>query len=980
MSARPPPNAPFAEAEEPLPLERGSGASELVPASALSRRRFVWWLGASVSSLGVDACSKPPRQELLSYVHRPPEVVPGVARYFATSSERQGYAVGILAESHEGRPTKIEGHPEHPASLGAAGIHEQSAILSLYDPERAKAIHQRGEPRSFEEFAAAFGPSSNAPWIASGGKGLALLLKPSSSAVEASLVERLRQRYPALSIFYHSTSGVESRWEGAQAAFGAAMDPQYRFDRAKVVVALDADFLIDEPMSLSWARRFMRARRAVKPGGSSNRLYVVESHLTVTGAAAEHRLAVAASEVFALAAALLSAVLTLSPVPAASGVDENLGHFLGAHPRRAWVEAAARDLAAHRGECVVVVGARQPPAVHVLGHALNEALGSAGTIVSFTRPPMPDAGSSSYRPSTLLAAIDAGKVDTLFVLGPNPAYTLPGAAHFSSRLQKIRERVVLSLYEDETARHSTWFLPAAHPLERFGDGRGYDGTVTFAQPLISPLYDGKSVAEVLAALLGDFERNGRHLLRDRFDAELARRRSETTLDAALRRGLLPDTVSPASAPAVDWKHVASAVANPPPSAPGVEVDFALDPRIGDGDGANVAWLQELAEPITKIVWGNAALLSGVMAQRLGVTNGDVVALRAAGGKIELPAFVQPGHADGAVTVLLGHGRRAGGSVGRGVGTDAAPLRSVDSPWFTAGVQIAKTGSRVPIVTTQTEANQHDRPIALRRTLAALTADPGFAGEFNRNPLSILPNRLHGSPQWGMSIDLNACTGCSACIVACAVENNIPVVGKENVALFREMYWIRLDRYYGGEPGAPVVDLQPMLCQHCEKAPCEYVCPVNATVHSPDGLNEMIYNRCVGTRFCSNNCPYKVRRFNFFSYNQDVPETERMGKNPDVTVRGRGVMEKCTYCVQRIRRAQIDAELEKRPLRDGDVRTACQQTCPTQAIVFGNVADLRSEVSRLHADVRTYAVLDDVGTRPRTRYLARISNPNPELET
>ncbi|HEX3595624.1 MAG TPA: 4Fe-4S dicluster domain-containing protein [Polyangiaceae bacterium] len=954
-----------------------AGDGDLLPASLLTRRRFVEWLGVGMAALGANACSKPPREDIVPYVRRPPEVTPGVARYYATSTSRDGYGIGLLAKSQEGRPTKLEGHPEHPASLGGTGMREQAALFALYDPDRARTFLSRGKPTTWDAFTVAFGSGSRRPFVDRRGAGLALVLEPSASPLRASLLGRLRARYPELTVAYHATSGAPARWAAAKAALGEAADPQYRFGDADVVVSLDAELFGNHPMSLAWSRRFAERRKAARPGTGGNRLYAVESAMTLTGAAAEHRLATPASNIAAVAAALLGALATAAEHALPPDVAAGARRLLDASPHRVFVEAMARDLLRRRGRSAIVVGDRQPSHVHVLGYACNALVGNLGATLEFTAAPLPDAGeANAYALDGVLAGLDAGRIDTLFVLGPNPAYTLPAEMDWTRRASRAGERVHLSLYENETSEGATWFLPASHFLEHWGDARAYDGTASFVQPLIEPLYAGKSADEVLAALASDEVHDGRALLA----REWASRLDGSNLDDALRRGVIPGSAANAHVPELDWRAVASALERVAPPASGLELELCHDARLGDGDAANNPWLQELAEPLTKLVWGNAALVGRETAARLAVDDGDVVVVEQGVRRMTLPVLIDPGHAEGAVTVWLGHGRRAGGRIAVGVGRDAAGLRSAASPWFVRGVTVRRTGAREALVRTQLESSQHDRAIVLRKSAADWARDPDFAREEDEDPPSILPERLAGDLQWGMAIDLSACLGCSACMVACAVENNVPVVGRENVALSREMYWLRIDRYYGGSARAPVVDFQPMLCQHCEKAPCEYVCPVNATVHSPDGLNEMVYNRCVGTRFCSNNCPYKVRRFNFFNYNQDLPETARMAKNPDVTVRARGVMEKCTYCVQRIRRAEIDARVAGRKLADGDVVTACEQACPTRAITFGNVADPRSRVAVLHADRRTYAVLAEVGTRPRTRYLARIDDPNPELAT
>lgn len=963
------------------PQEIGDLGGRLLDAATLSRRRFVGGMGAGIAAMAAAACAKPPRQDMIPYVRRPREVTPGVPNFYATSTTRAGYGFGLIVESHEGRPTKIEGHPEHPASLGGTGAREQASIWTLYDPDRAQFVRNGSERRNFHDFVAAFGIESTKSFVRDAGAGLKLVLRPSASPLRAWLVDELRERYPKLSLSYYAPSSPLARWQGARRALGDVLEPQYRFDAADVIVALDADFLGNHPMSASLARRFAERRKITRPDDPLNRLYVVESGVSVTGAAAEHRLAVPTSEIGAVAAALCAAVARELGDPDSARLGARSAPFLERSPHRRWLESLARDLARHHGRAAVLVGDRQPSEVHVLGHALNAALGAFGNALAFSPSPMPNPGGTEYDVAALLDELEGGRVDALFLLDVNPVYDLPPDAQFVTRAHKAAERIELGLYENETSAHATWFLPKAHFLEHWGDERAFDGTVSFVQPLIEPLYGGKSVDEVLAVLSDGGAAQGRRL----FEAYWGRRlgaAGQVDVDAALAHGLLPNSVASVRTNVrMDWGAAVEAVDGiAVPRNIGLEIDFFDDPRGVDEELSNNPWLKELPEPITKTVWGNVALVAPGLARRTNIETGDVVVLATGDREVELPAFVQPGQAEGAVSVWLGYGRSDARSVARGIGVDVGPIRSLGAPWSTSGATLRKTNRRERVVVTQTTASLHGRPVVLRKTLEEWKREPGFTDEYDEPPLSILPERLHGSPQWGMTIDLNACTGCSACVVACQSENNVPVVGKDDVFLSREMHWIRIDRYYGGTDAAPVIDVQPMLCQHCEKAPCEYVCPVNATVHSPDGLNEMVYNRCVGTRFCSNNCPYKVRRFNFWNYNNDTSETERMGKNPDVTVRGRGVMEKCTYCVQRIRRAEIDARVERRAIRDGEVRTACEQACPTGAIVFGNVADPAARVRRLYENPRTYAALNDVGTRPRTRYLARITNSNPEIES
>lgn len=937
----------------------------------ISRRRFFRLAGAGAALAGLDACSRGPPEDVVPYVRRPPEVVPGVPSFYATSVTRGPYGIGVLAESHAGRPTKLEGHPKHPASQGALGAIEQASILSLYDPDRLRGISHAGVPRSWNQLAAAFGPSSQRPFAQRQGQGLHLVLPATTSALTAALIGRLVELYPRATITFHSPRAPLESWQGARHVFGRVVETVPAPAAAEVLLALDSNFLDGEPLSLGHARAFARRRRPSRPDDPMSRLWAVECALSVTGACADHRLAVAPSAVSRTAAALLAALGRQLPDGDARTVARKADDLLKASPHREWIERLAHDLAAAGPQALVSVGERQPHAVHVLGHALTALLGSVGTTLEYRASPVLDAGEAAFDTRSLLQDLEAGAVTTLIVVGENVAYSWASGAQLARLVERVAERVHLTAYANETSALATWLVPQAHLLESWGDVTSQDGTPSFVQPLIRPLFAGKTGDELLSLLLGQPERSGRELWREHWVRALGAQAAST----ALREGLLEERRTSVESVTLDWDAVASAVdsvAREPPA--GLELSFGLDVRVEDGRGANNAWLQELPDPITKLVWGNAALIGERTAAEHGVQTGDEIEISAGGRALRIPALVQRLHAEGALSLWLGFGRRGAEQTARDVGVDVSPLRAGPG-WSAIGAAFAKTGERRELVTTQPHDSMEDRPIALARTRREWQREPSFAEHHDAPPRSILPDRLHGGPQWGMSIDLSACTGCSACVVACQVENNVPAVGRAQVALGREMHWLRIDRYYVGEG----VRLQPMVCQHCEKAPCEYVCPVAATSHSPDGLNEMVYNRCVGTRYCSNNCPYKVRRFNFLSYTGPRPELFSMAANPDVTVRARGVMEKCTYCVQRIRRAQIDAKLEQRPLRDGDVITACQATCPTEAIRFGDLSDPSSRVSQAQRELRAYAVLGELGTFPRTRYLARISNRLPRAD-
>lgn len=956
---------------------------DLVPVSRLSRRHFIGTLGAAFGATALAGCNHAPPEKIIPYVRRVPEVVPGVGQYYATSSTRDGYGIGLLVQSHTGRPTKIEGHPDHPASLGHTLIQEQAELLTLYDPDRAQAIRSARGLATWIAFTQAFSPVNRGEARRAGrvdtGVREAFLLEPTASPLVEALLERLREARPNVDIYFDPSHAPVSRWNAAQSVFGEVVETQYHFEQAARVLSLDSNFLAACPMSIRWANDFARRRDIARPQDEMSRLYVVESAMSVTGATADHRLALRASEVGVLAAALQYALFerdrSLHVQDSAALLRQS--HTSLSEYEQRWVAAVAQDLLEHRGASIIVVGDNQPQPVHVLGMLLNELLGNVGRTVTYTASPLLAAGSSAYSIERFLQALDAGQVGTAFLLNGNPAYGLPADCRFSERIARAKERVYLSLYENETANHASWFINAAHFLESWGDERAYDGTYSIRQPLIRPLYDGKSLEAVLAALAGISMSDDRELLANQF---VSRGGNEQELAELTRTGLLASSRLPSKTLVARPGAVVEALRMLAPrnSLEPFEVNFLPDPRLGDGRLGNNPWLLELPEPISKLVWDNAALVAPETALQLGVERGDVIEIRSGQRAIQTPVFISPGQARGAIALWLGWGRRGSERALRNAGTDVAPLRRAEHPWITQGVELRRTGRQYRLVTTQDVQSMHERAIALHRSQRDWLEHPDFARALNEKPLTIFADRSVVAPQWGMTVDLGRCTGCSTCVVACQAENNIPVVGKQMVAMGREMHWMRIDAYQEGPPEEPRVLLQPMLCQHCEKAPCEYVCPVNATVHSSDGLNQMVYNRCVGTRFCSNNCPYKVRRFNYFDYNQDPPEVSRMVFNPDVTVRARGVMEKCSYCVQRIRRAQIDAKLQDRPLQERDVVTACQQACPTDAIVFGQVSDPDSRVSKNYRSLRTYAVLNELGTQPRTRYLARIHNLNQEM--
>ncbi len=931
-----------------------------------TRREFLQLIGGTAALVGLAGCSRDPPARVLPYGKQPPEVTPGSPLHFATTLTLGGYGTGVVVTSHEGRPTKVEGNAEHPLSLGSSGIVEQGAIYHLYDPQRARTLKRRGQPSAWRNFLGAM--QAKAELLAKdGGARLRFVVEPSGSPLEAELRRQLQAKFPRAAFYAYAPISADAAYQGTKLAFGRPLETQLDLDRARVIFSLDADFLSVGPARLKLARQFAAHR---VPENELNRLYVAECAFSITGASADHRLRLRSSEVESLARALYAKI---------SG--EAAGGAWGDHP---FVKAAAADLQSRGAQAVVVAGLRQPPAVHALAAAINAKLGSK--VVSYTAPVLGDVQSSL---APLATEIAAGAVDTLVITAYNPVYTAPADLHFAELLARVPEVIYRSLFEDESARCSSWFLPGAHELESWGDARAADGTISLVQPLISPLWNGVTTSEVWAALLGTADRGAYRLLKDFWMQSAPRPDFDAWWERTLQRGVVDDSALPSLTPEL------AANALPPATAPestGLELNFLPDCKIYDGRYADNAWLQELPEPLTKLTWGNALHISPTTAKKLGVESEEVVTVTAGALTLTAPILIVPGHADEALSLALGYGRSGTEMIAREIGVNGYRLRTSAALWFQPSVTLVRSGAKQKLAITQEHWAMEGRPVALEVSALDVKKKHLPLVEENRGDLpSIYPPAFKppltpgGSPgegyQWAMSIDMSRCTGCSACIIACESENNILVVGKDQVRRGREMQWLRIDRYFTGPVEDPRALMQPLACVHCENAPCEYVCPVNATVHSDEGLNEMVYNRCVGTRYCSNNCPYKVRRFNFLNYHSNLQGSEELAMNPDVTVRARGVMEKCSYCVQRIEKARITTRTDragKREIRDGEVVTACEQACPSQAIVFGSLHNRESRVSKSHADERAYRLLHELGTRPRTVHLARVRNPNPEL--
>ncbi|HEV2912779.1 MAG TPA: TAT-variant-translocated molybdopterin oxidoreductase [Pyrinomonadaceae bacterium] len=1038
----------------------------------IERRTFLKLMGASLALAGLSACTYQPPEKIVPYVTQPEEIVPGKALFFATAMQMVGVATGLLAKSNEGRPTKLEGNPDHPGSRGATDVFAQASLLDLYDPDRSQTLTFREEIRPWSNFLEDMGRAISAA-RARRGAGLRFLTETVTSPTLAAQLRAIFTEFPQARLHQYEPAGRDGARNGAMLAFGQAVNTIYRFDQADRIFSIDSDFLSCGPGSLAYAADFANRRRVTREQREMNRLYVVETTLTNTGAKADHRLALRPSELEGFVRAVAGAL------GVQLGAAGGQGTGAGAHAN--WVGALARDLQQSRGRSIIIPGDEQSAVVHALAHAMNDALGNTGKTVIYTDPieAFPEDQMQSLR--ALVADMNAGQVETLVILGGNPVYNAPADLSFGESLNKVALRVHLSVYKDETSELCHWHIPEAHYLESWGDTRAHDGTATIIQPLIAPLYGGRTAHELLSVFSTQTDRTAYDILRSYWQGQMrsggaatgagraaggaatqgaatasgqpaaggasqpaagsaattARNNtnsSDQTTDAtattaastpgpvtpatagtaspspdfenlwrkAVHDGVIPNTALPAKTVSLkaDWASQLSApAAQPSSNQDELEIVFRTDPSIYDGRFANNGWLQELPKPLTKLTWDNALMLSPTTANRFGFKNdigikgGDVLVSTAnlsyQGRTLAaVPVWILPGQPDGVITVHLGYGRRRAGHIGTGRGHNAYLVRTSDAPWAGAGARVSNTGEYYPLATTQLHFGMENRDVVRSRTLEEyLKASAEGEHEEARDPEhkpgqdeSMYPPYDYSKQNaWGMVIDTTTCVGCNACVVACQAENNIPVVGKEQVMRSREMHWLRIDAYFKGDPNYPDgPEFMPVPCMHCENAPCEPVCPVHATVHDTEGLNVMVYNRCVGTRYCSNNCPYKVRRFNFHLYQDFNTPTYQLMRNPDVSVRSRGVMEKCTYCIQRIQWAKIESEKEGRPIADGEVVTACQAVCPTQAIIFGDSNDPGSRVAELKREKRNYGLLADLNTQPRTTYLWSLRNPNTEI--
>ncbi|MEP6922177.1 MAG: TAT-variant-translocated molybdopterin oxidoreductase [bacterium] len=1002
----------------------------------LERRTFLKLMGASLALAGLSGCVFQPPEKIVPNVKQAEDTAPGKALFFATASSLGGIATPLLARSNEGRPTKLEGNPDHPNSRNgdpldrgssATDIFSQASVLSLYDPDRSQIPLYREESRTWSTFVGELRTTLDEQRPKQGA-GIRFLTETVTSPTLAAQLKSILTEFPQAKWHQYEPVNNDNARAGAMMAFGQPVNTLYDFSKADRILSLDADFLSAHPGTLKYARDFAARRRITEGKKEMSRLYVIETTPTTTGAAADHHWAVKPSEFSDAASVVFGGLSDKSSAIA--------GHLNG-------LDAIARDLKQHNGASIVIAGKEAPPAVHALAHQMNGALGNVGKTVFYTDPVAANSVDQRQSLQELFKDIDDGHVEMLVIIGGNPVYNTPADLKLSQeRMFRAKLRVHLSQYRDETSNLCHWHIPESHYLEAWSDTRTYDGTVTIVQPLIEPLYQSKSAHQLLAVFTPQYDRKPYEIIREYWQghrqgqtpAGVGTVGSQQTpaptatpsadFEAWWRKcvhdGFVPNTAFPMKSVSANTGNSSQAGAGGTPPVPvstvpvtaspqaGFEIVFRTDPTIYDGRFANNAWLQELPKPLSKLTWDNAALVSPNTAKQLGLEKtigkkgGDIyvdtlkITHQGRTFTDPVPTWITPGQPDGVITIHLGYGRKHAGRVGNLHGFNAYEIRTADSPWFATGVQVEKAGPQHLLAVTQLHFMLEDRDFSkedrdvlrsqtleeyLKGTPAGETVDPPADDTLYHPELFDYKNQGNGlNYAWGMAIDLNNCVGCNACTIACQSENNIPVVGKEQVVRSREMHWIRVDTYFKGEDASnpEATNFMPVPCMHCENAPCEPVCPVHATVHSAEGLNDMVYNRCVGTKYCSNNCPYKVRRFNFFLYQDWETPTFQLMRNPEVTVRSRGVMEKCTYCVQRIQGAKIQSELEGRKVRDGEIVTACQAVCPTEAIVFGDVNDPNSRVSKLKAEQRNYSLLADLNTKPRTSYLTALRNPNPEI--
>ena len=942
-----------------------------------SRRDFLSLMGFSLAVAGAAGCRAPVQQAIPLLVSSD-QIVPGVSNFYATTCGGCASACSLLVKQRDGRPIKIEGNDQSQLFGGATCATGQATVLSLYDDARLRGPQWQGKDVSWEEvdqhiMEALHGAETD--------KRKVVLL--SGTIVSPSTLEIIAEwgkRNPNFRHVIYDAVSYSALRAAQQESFGRAAIPHYSFDKARVIVGIDADFLGTWLSPVEFARQYGATRKT----GPDRSLHIqFEPGLSVTGSNADVRVAVAPSDLGPVAVGLLRRISAKAGV---AGVPE--GPEALADPKK--LDAVADELWKHRGESLVVSGV-QDVSLQVVVNTLNFLLGNIGKTVDIARPSLQRTGDDKAL-SNLVEEMNRGEIHALILYGVNPGYDYPAADQFLKAMDKVALSISFADRRDETSSHTQAICPDHHFLEAWGDAEPVDSYFSLSQPLIAPLFQTRAAQESLLKWAGK-EANFYAYVRDHWKRNMLPRQKEAQSfdsfwDASLQSGVVvlpPKADASAATFHGDWKTAAKNILDENKQAVGArhddryEVHFYESVPMRDGRHANNPWLQELPEPISKVTWGNFAAIAPKLADKLGLSQGDVVSIKTDSGQVELPVFVQPGQESRTISVALGYGRKAVGKCGQDVGGNAFPLTSIAQGVrrnSASNAALEKTGKKASLATTQEHFSMEGRPIVQEISMEEL----GQAEAEHEELPNLWEKRPEGEHNWGMAIDLNACTGCSACVIACQAENNVPVVGKDQIERTRIMHWIRIDRYYSGSAEEPVTVHQPMMCQHCANAPCETVCPVLATTTSSEGINQQVYNRCIGTRYCANNCPYKVRRFNWYNYtdnpafdfNMESP-LGRLVLNPDVVVRSRGVMEKCSLCVQRIQLAKNIALQGKRELADGEIKTACQQACPTEAIVFGDLKDPNSRASQLRRGQRHYQVLEELGTRPNVGYLKKVRN-------
>ena len=935
----------------------------------VSRRNFLKLMSASLALGGFTACTIQPNEKIVPQVRAPENIIPGKPQYFASAFSLGGIGSGVLVESHMGRPTKLEGNGKLPTGSKGSTSHVQASILDLYDPDRSQTVKNAGRLSTWNTFTETLALQMATQGLKDGA-GLRILTQTVTSPTLGNQLDSLRAQYPKAQWHQYESVNRDALRAGAVTAFGEVVNTVYDFSEAKVILSLDADFTNTGPASTRYARDFGSGRKVHDGQKIANRLYVVETSPSGTGSIADHRLALGTGHLESLTMQVAQGIgIRWAGGSTVSDTENN---------HDTWINAVVKDLKLHRGASLVIAGDQQSPDVHALAHAINQELGNVGSTVHYSAPLEIEPVDQVDSLTKLTASMQAGEVDALFIIGGNPVYDAPADINFAAALDKVAFRVHLGSYANETSKLCHWHIPESHYLEAWNDVRSADGTVSIVQPLIRPLYKSQSALELLSAINGQPGVPGLDIVKNYWEGQ--------GIDAiswrrALHDGYVKNSALDKVQPSLKPLRLDAATGRMADEED-LEIHFRPDPMIWDGRFVNNAWLQETPKPITLLTWDNAALISPATAERLRLKREYLAELRFDGRAIRAAVWIVPGQADGVVTLHLGYGQQHSGRVGRDTGFNAYALRPSTALWSGVGLQVSGSYDEYRLACTQEHHSMEDRNLVRYATQESYQAEPDFAKGLHDPPDDLtLHNRTdhqYTGYAWGMVIDLGSCIGCNACTIACQAENNIPVVGKDEVLNGREMSWIRIDRYYKGEIDDPEIVHQPVSCMQCENAPCELVCPVAATVHSDEGLNDMVYNRCVGTRYCANNCPYKVRRFNFLQYADRDTESLKLQRNPNVTTRSRGVMEKCTYCVQRINQARIEAKIAGRKISDDDIQTACQQVCPTEGIAFGDINNPDSQVTKLKQSPLNYGILTELNTRPRTTYLAGIKNPNPEI--